>query len=378
VFLLILLISVFALVIAKLFIQIPESATAAWTLMGMAIIVGVLIYKVKLDLKYATIIGVLLLIFTIWFGSTHPWAPFGSGEAAVTTANVNSWLVLLFAYAFISSVLPVWLLLHPRDYLSTFKLFAFLIIGYIGVFALGRTIIAPTLQLTATGAPPIWPFLMVTISCGAISGFHSLVGSGTTSKQLNNEKDAKLEGYGGMLGEGALSLFVVIATTAGVSLALYSKNYATWSGAGVDKLITFITGATTFSHGVLGPLGVSSAYCETWVTLVVVAFAMTTLDTATRLTRYALTEFADSYGVKLNRYVATAIPVLVAAALTLTSYGGEATVMAMWPAFGWVYLPTGNYKLMIVTSIILMLALYVCYTGFKAIKEVKKKKEKRI
>lgn len=261
---------------------------------------------------------------------------------------------------------------------------------------------------------------MVTISCGAISGFHSLVGSGTTSKQLNNEKDAKLEGYGGMLGEGALSLFVVIATTAGVSLALYSKNYATWSGAGVDKLITFINGATTFSHGVLGPLGVSSAYCETWVTLVVVAFAMTTLDTATRLTRYALTEFAGSYGVKLNRYVAAAIPVLVAAALTLTSYGGKTTVMALWPAFGvtnqllaalalltvtiwliklkrpslytgipmifmlittvvaaiysigWVYLPTGDYKLMIVTSIILMLALYICYKGFKAIKEVKR------
>ena len=422
VFLLILLISVFALVIAKLFIQIPESATAAWTLMGVAIIVGVLIHKVKLDLKYASIIGVLLLIFTIWFGSAYPWAPFGSGEAAVTTAHVNSWLVLLFAYAFISSVLPVWLLLHPRDYLSTFKLFAFLIVGYIGVFALGRTIIAPTLQLTATGAPPIWPFLMVTISCGAISGFHSLVGSGTTSKQLNNEKDAKLEGYGGMLGEGALSLFVVIATTAGVSLALYSKNYATWSSAGTAKLATFITGATTFSHGVLGPLGVSSVFCETWVTLVVVAFAMTTLDTATRLTRYALTEFAGNYGVKLNRYVAAAIPVMVAAALTLTSYGGEATVMAMWPAFGvtnqflaalalltvtiwliklkrpslytgipmifmlittvvaaiysigWVYLPTGNYKLMIVTSIILMLALYICYKGFKAIKDIKKEK----
>ena len=419
VFLLILLISVFALVIAKLFIQIPESATAAWTLMGVAIIVGVLIHKVKLDLKYASIIGVLLLIFTIWFGSAYPWAPFGSGEAAVTTAHVNSWLVLLFAYAFISSVLPVWLLLHPRDYLSTFKLFAFLIVGYIGVFALGRTIIAPTLQLTATGAPPIWPFLMVTISCGAISGAHSLVGSGTTSKQLNNEKDAKFIGYGGMLAEGALSLFVIIATTAGVSLVLFTESHANWSSAGAAKLTTFITGATTFSHGVLGPFGVSSNFCKTWVALVVVAFAMTSLDTATRLTRFALTEFADNYGVKLNRYVATAIPVLVAAALTLTSYGGEATVMAMWPAFGvtnqllavlalltvtiwliklkrpslytgipmifmlittvvaaiysigWVYLPTGNYKLMIVTSIILMLALYICYKGFKAIKDIK-------
>jgi carbon starvation protein len=421
VFLLIILISVFALVIAKLFIQIPESATAAWTLMAMAIIVGLLIYRVKLNIKYATIIGILLLLFTIWLGSTYPWAPFGSGEAAVTTAHVNSWLVLLFAYAFIASVLPVWVLLQPRDYLNAFKLFAFLIVGYIGIFALGRTIIAPTLQLTATGAPPIWPFLMVTISCGAISGFHSLVGSGTTSKQLDNEKDAKFEGYGGMLGEGTLSLFAIIATTAGVSLALYSENYATWGSAGTSKLATFITGATTFSHGVLGPLGVSSEFCETWVTLVVVAFAMTTLDTATRLTRFALTEFAGNYGVKLNRYVATAIPVLVAAALTLTTYGGKATVMAMWPVFGvtnqllavlalltvtiwliklkrpslftgipmafmlittvvaaiysigWVYLPTGDYKLMIVTSIILMLALYICYKGFKAIKEVRTK-----
>ena len=171
----------------------------------------------------------------------------------------------------------------------------------------------------------------------------------------------------------------------------------------------------------LGPLGVSYGFCETWVTLVVVAFAMTTLDTATRLTRYALTEFAGNYGVKLNRYVATAIPVLVAAALTLTTYGGDTTIMALWPAFGvtnqllavlalltvtiwlmkikrpslytgipmifmlittvvaaiysigWVYLPTGNYKLMIVTSIILMLALYICYKGFKAIKEVKRR-----
>jgi len=189
--------------------------------------------------------------------------------------------------------------------------------------------------------------------------------------------------------------------------------------AGTAKLATFITGATTFSHGVLGPLGVSSAFCETWVTLVVVAFAMTTLDTATRLTRFALTEFADNYGVKLNRYVATAIPVLVAAALTLTTYGGKATVMAMWPVFGvtnqllavlalltvtiwliklkrpslftgipmvfmfittvvaaiysigWIYFPAGNYKLMIVTSIMLLLALYICYIGFKAIKDVK-------
>jgi carbon starvation protein len=180
--LLILAIAVFALVIAKLFILIPESATAAWTLMAMAIIVGLLIYKVKLDIKYATIIGILLLIFTIWLGSTYPWAPFGSGEAAVTTAHINSWLVLLYAYAFIASGLPVWFLLQPRDFLNTFKLFAFLIVGYIGVFALGRTIIAPTLHLTATGAPPIWPFLMVIIACGAISGAHSLVGSGTTSK----------------------------------------------------------------------------------------------------------------------------------------------------------------------------------------------------
>jgi carbon starvation protein len=192
--LLILLVAVFAVLIAKLFILIPESATAAWVLMAVAIFVGVLLYKVKLDLKYASLVGIVLLILTIWLGSVYPWAPFGSGEDAVTSAHIGSWLVILYAYAFTAAVLPVWFLLEPRDYLNSFKLFLFLIVGHIGVFALGRTIVAPSAELTATGAPPLWPFLMITISCGAISGYRSLVSSGTTSKQLNNEKDAKFIG----------------------------------------------------------------------------------------------------------------------------------------------------------------------------------------
>ncbi|MHC4681326.1 MAG: carbon starvation CstA family protein, partial [Planctomycetota bacterium] len=207
----------------------------------IALGIGVLIYKTRIGLGSASIVGIILMLLSIWWGTDHPYslAETGALESAEIQLGFNAmggWIILLAIYSFLASVLPVWLLLQPRDYLESFKLYAGLGLLFAGIIATGPTIVAPAVRVAVEGAPPIWPFLFVTIACGALTGFHSLVASGTTSKQLANEKDAPFVGYGGMAAESALALGAVIACTAGFATKdAWMTHYETWGSAAITR-----------------------------------------------------------------------------------------------------------------------------------------------
>jgi len=230
--------------------------------------------------------------------------------------------VYLFIYAFIASVLPVWTLLQPRDYLSSFLLYAAVIGGFLGIL-FG----APKLQLASYTSfhQPIgylFPILFVTIACGAISGFHSLVASGTSSKQVDKESDTKIVGYGAMLLEGVVAV-IALGTAAMLTQGGLAEGLANWGGP-----------VGVFAHGMgnfLANLGIPEQVGITFGALAVSTFMLTTLDTATRLTRYALQELTADWApaISNNKYVATAIAVICGGALALTG-----TWSAIWPIFG--------------------------------------------
>ncbi len=212
------------------------------------------------------------------------------------------------------------------------------------------------------GAPLIYPFLFVTIACGAISGFHSLVSSGTTVKQLDNEAHAKPIGYGGMLAEGALSTMAVIACTAGfASLALWNEHYASWSAAAglVPKLSAFVDGA----GGFVAACGVPLEFAVGIVGVIVVSFAMTTIDTATRLQRYVIGEIGSNYqiGSLRNRYIGGAIAVLTALALALARDAGKGG-MILWPVFGTTNQLLAALALLVITMYLVQTKKPVIYT----------------
>jgi carbon starvation protein len=237
-------------------------------------------------------------------------------------------------YSFIASVLPVWLLLQPRDYLNAHQLVTALAVLILGLIVLQPVIQAPALNPSPPGAPPMIPFLFITIACGAISGFHGLVSSGTTSKQISCMTDARPIGYGGMLGEGTLGLLAVLATTAGFATAAdWSAHYGSWgqaSGLG-PKLQAFVNGGGTF----VASLGIPFETATTFMAVMVIAFAATSLDTGARIQRLIIAELASSYGVKplANRYAAAALGIGLALLLALTQAGGKGGLI-LWPLFG--------------------------------------------
>ncbi|NIP13952.1 MAG: carbon starvation protein A, partial [Pseudomonadales bacterium] len=212
---------------------------------------------------------------------------------------------VLLAYAWLASVLPVWSLLQPRDFLNSLLLYLGLGLTYLGFFVLAPEFAAPAFDPRPQGAPPIFPFVFIVIACGAASGFHSLVSSGTTAKQLDREPDARPIGYGGrgMIGESLLGLAAVIACTAGfASSESWQQHYASWgalSGLG-SKMQAFIDGAGRF----VATLGIPMGLARSLIAVMVVSFALTTLDSATRLLRYNIEEIGQSLRARplSNRY----------------------------------------------------------------------------
>jgi len=247
----------------------------------------------------------------------------------------TTWISLLALYGFAASVMPVWLLLQPRDYLESFNLYGGLILVYLGIFITAPDFAAPAFRTDVPGAPPMWPFLFITIACGALSGFHSIVSSGTSPKQLSNEVDAKFIGYGGMIGEGALGLAAVIACTAGfASKELWMDHYATWSGAtGLgQKLSAFVDGAAYF----ISNLGIPLQICKTIIVLIIISFAMTSLDSACRLGRYIVSEMGEQHKLLVlrNRYLSSGIVAGVSFLFAMGTYGGKSAGLVLWPLFG--------------------------------------------
>ncbi|MBU2535303.1 MAG: carbon starvation protein A [Chloroflexi bacterium] len=313
---LILVLAVFAFVIAKTFAAIPSVATASLLFIVLAIIFGYTVLRRGAPLLLSSIVGVVLLALCVWLGVLFP-----------ISLSLTWWIPILLAYAFIAASLPVWIILQPRDYLNSFLLYGFLIAAVIAIFATNPAIKLPAFTSFETDLGFLFPILFVTVACGAISGFHSLVSSGTTSKQLSSEVHIKRIGYGGMLLECLLAVIALI-TVAYLLLGDYTAllKEVGWGGVFSQGVGNFLT-----SIGI--PLAVGVGFGG----LVLAAFALTTLDTATRLCRFMLVELTEKEEGKpsaivtfiTNRWVAGAIGVGLAVWLALS--GGWST---LWPLFG--------------------------------------------
>lgn len=331
-FLLLIVIAIFAMIIGKLFIMYPASVFPVWMEIPIALLMGYLVYKKNMNVKWLSIIAIILMYFTIWIGATYI-NDFHIPEI-LGLQEILVWVFILLIYAFIASILPVQTLLQPRDYINSHELLVAMALLIIGLVFAHPTISAPAINTAVKGAPPMLPFLFITIACGAISGFHSLVSSGTSSKQLNEEEDSLTIGYGGMLLEGALAMLVIIACTAGLGdAAAWTQRYADWasaSGLGA-KLGAFVDGGANFiSH-----IGIGGEFAKTILAVFIVSFAATTLDTATRIQRYVVSELAEGWNIKpiANKTGATLFAVITALLLALAKPGG-AGAMILWPLFG--------------------------------------------
>ncbi len=335
-FLVALAMGVFVLVIAGLFAapdaanipatSHPEAVFPTYSLMLIAMVIGFLVYK--RDMPVWPLIGVgfvLMLLFT-WWGLSTP----------VTGFDADFWKWSLLIYAFAASVLPVWLLLQPRDFLNSLLLYLALFSMLVGFFILDPEWAAPAVNPNPVGAPPMLPFLFIVIACGAVSGFHGLVASGTTSKQLDRETDAPFIGYGGMIGESLLALLAVLATTAGAfaNRADWEAFYGSWDKAvGLhQKLGVFIQGNANF----IAQLGVPYEFAAAFISVVVVGFAMTSVDTGARLLRYNTQEIASTIGVEFlgNRYVATLVAVFAIGFFAFFEVEGKPAGLFLWTLFG--------------------------------------------
>lgn len=316
----------FVRVIATLFSDTfyPGAVIPVFTLILLAVMVGLLVYRKGVKLAPATMIALVLMFLSIWIGLQNP----------VTGVATPVWVYLLIAYAFVASVLPVWLLLQPRDYLNAYQLVIGMVLMYIGLF-IGRPVIsAPAINHTSTGLPSMFPFLFITIACGAISGFHSLVATGTTSKQLSRETHAVPIGYGGMLAEGLLAMIVVLACVSGVSRAEWFDHYGSWQGAAglPAKMDAFVKGAGNFISNVGIPVGIARSF----IVVMAVGFAMTTLDSGTRLLRYNLEELGEGLNIKplRNRFIAALAAVVGIGYFSLMTVDGRPVGLLLWELFG--------------------------------------------
>lgn len=351
---LLIVIAIFGLVIAVIFARFPGSVIPVWLQIPIAMALGWVIYRKSGNILLSTAVAVLAMYITVALGAKLPFTM--PPVAGIPATGV--WTVLLLIYAFIASTLPVTTLLQPRDYINAWQLsiaMGLLVLGVVGsgLFG-GLEIVAPAYNPDATGAPPLWPFLFITIACGAVSGFHCLVSSGTSAKQLGNERDAQFVGYGSMLFEAALATLVLIAVSAGIGMAYEVKNadgvvlevlrgsaawqhhYASWeasSGLGA-KLAAVVVG----SANMLGTIGVPAELGIVIIGVFIASFAGTTLDTATRLQRYVIAELASGSRMTFaaNKYVATAIAVVSAAVLAFVTGADGKGALELWPMFGGV------------------------------------------
>lgn len=399
--------------ISKLFVyNNPESVIPSLGLMVVAMGIGIYVYRFKGNLTLATVVGLSLFVGLIFCGVEQPLHlhdyfadestqkalvdarnattagepvldyPYGAGAekqyyldrnnqaaaAGIEKAAENTkyaWVVGLLAYAFLASVLPVWLLLQPRDYINSFQLyctFGLLFLGLViaGVAAgMSNEAAGPSINqvqvaavrdvdtLNDSAMPPLYPFLFVTIACGAVSGFHSMVSSGTTVRQLNRETDALPIGYGGMLTEGALAVLVIMACVAGLGVTAWvdGGTYQSWNNAKGSALPSVITGGGNF----LAQLGIPVRYGQAFLSVTIVAFALTTLDSGTRLVRFNVEEIfrAIKLDFLANRYLASTVAVVAIASIAVFDGG------TLWVLFG-----TTNQLLAALTLLTVSLFLY--------------------
>ena len=341
-FLICLVMGVFVRTVSGLFTAefYPESVFPTFTLIGIAMVMGWLTYKRGISIVRLTVVGFVLMLASIGVGLA-----IGRPDLAG-----DSWILILLVYAFAASTLPVWSLLQPRDYLNSWLLYLGLGASYVGLFVLQPAFAAPVIDAQPAEAPPIFPFVFIVIACGAISGFHGLVSSGTTSKQIDKETDAMAIGYGGMVGESLLGLLAVLACTAGFrSAESWAEHYSSWGTASglAEKMKAFIDGTAVF----LSSLGVPMELAQAFIALVAVSFALTSLDSGTRLLRYNIEEISHSVGVPAlgQRYVASTIAVVLIGFFAFYQIEGQPVGLALWSLFGSTNQVLGALTLLAVT-----------------------------
>ncbi|TLD72030.1 carbon starvation protein A [Phragmitibacter flavus] len=327
-----LVLAIFGWVIASVFVQFPASILPVFLQIPIAIWIGVKVHRKGGNLLWPSIIALTLMYLTVWLGAGCPGMEWTGGTLGAAIQSLNAtlaawpiwvWVAILLAYCYAASVMPVWILLQPRDYINSLQLISslalivggLLIAAFFGFPAtvasegaaatrMPLEIVAPALNMSPLHAPPIFPFLFVTIACGAVSGFHCLVSSGTSSKQLKSETDAKFVGYGSMLLEGFLAVLVILAVGAGIGFgwpsafpgasgtALWNQAYADWTMVTGGKAIgAFVVGSSNFVQ----TLGIDATMATALMGVLVASFAGTTLDSATRLQRYVIQELADLF-----------------------------------------------------------------------------------
>jgi len=384
--------AIFGLVIALIFSYYPESVLSVWVEIPLAVAIGVWIYRRGGNILLPSVIALGVMYIAMGLGAYVLPIDLGQwfgipllGQTYISVVVI--WTLVLFVYCFIASVLPVWTLLQPRDFINSHELVLALLLLVLGLAVAGLTGQA---NLTASApaiasdippdAPPIWPFLFITIACGAVSGFHCMVSSGTSSKQVASEGDAQYVGYGAMLLEGGLAVIVILACCAGIGMGIFNRagtganytfqpilgaqstqpvtNQEAWKTRyATTKTVTNADGTTKVrggweSHNLkakvsafvdgggnfLATLGIPLKMGIAIMAVLVASFAATTLDTATRLQRYVIHELAQTANIKplMNRYIATAFALVFAAAVALLQGpGGPGSGgLTLWPLFG--------------------------------------------
>eukprot|EP00903_Cladosiphon_okamuranus_P004044 g4042.t1 len=364
--------AIFGLVIAAVFKMFHTAIFPCLIQVPIAVAIGLWLHRKGRSLLLPSVIALAVMYLSVAFGD---WGPLHAFNTALAGWPVVVWVVILLLYSYVASVLPVWILLQPRDYINSIQLLsavglvlAGLVVASIFGFGSGAErqaleIVAPATRIgenAPPGAPWIFPFLFITIACGAISGFHCLVSSGTSSKQLKCETDARFVGYGSMLTEGFLAVLVILACVAGIGLgvpevingkatgvtltgeAAYESRYATWQASGglASTVGAFVSGAGNFIRA----LGLGAGFATALMGVFVASFAATTLDSACRLQRYVTQELAAATGIKAltNKHSATIFAIVVAGVIAAmpapgTPYrienlgkGG----LILWPLFG--------------------------------------------
>ncbi len=350
IFLLLLMVNaVFAVVIAKMMISTPSSVVPVWGALVVAFFIGQAIYRFKLNLPIVSLIGVIALYFLIYIG---PSVPIALPEHIAGLSANAVWIIILFVYAAIASLLPVWMLLQPRDYINGLQLFIGLIALYASFLIASPDVVAPAINSNLpSGTPPILPLLFVTIACGAISGFHGLVSAGTTSKQIRKETDIRFVGYFGSIGEGMLALAAILAATAG--FASLSEWQSVYTGFGKGSIGAFISGGgNILNQGI----GLDIEISKTMLTVMAALFAGTTMDTGVRLQRYIFQEWGDIYKLNFLKtgWVATLFAVGSCLILAFGAGGVEGKGgMIIWPLFGTTNQLMAGLTLLIVTVMLL-------------------------
>ncbi|MDG1891243.1 MAG: carbon starvation protein A [Verrucomicrobiota bacterium] len=368
--------AIFGLVIASVLKMYPAAIFPCLVQIPLACLIGVVLHRKGTQIFLPSICALAVMYLTVIFGDVGPLHEINT---FMQSQSVFTWVIILLVYAYIASVLPVWALLQPRDYINSLQLISALgliVMGLFGAALMGGAplagtdhrpaleFVAPALNWMPEGAPFIFPFLFITIACGAISGFHCLVSSGTSSKQIRNELDARFVGFGSMLTEGFLATLVILACTAGLGLGAevdgellageqaWSARYASWSAAGAlgAKVGAFVDGAANFLKSIGIPAHVSLALMG----VLVASFAGTTLDTACRLQRYVVQELAGSLkprggasfsllGWLGNKHGATVFAILIATLVATAPAPGQTDWtldtagkggMILWPLFG--------------------------------------------